>query len=581
MKQIAQLSLILLVGVWTALGQNAERNAPRTPPTAKSAAPSAPSQGAASIGEGPEVTIVENLKGVVIVDAPKTINPAGARGVSGLLVRGPGFLIDTKFAAVVAPYLGAKLTNKKLAQLQQDIILFARKKDYPVVDVLFEEQEIVDGVIQVTVLVGKAGKVTIRNVGEPYFSSEYVASNMRLHDGDTIRESTLLDDINWLNRNPFRQVDVKMKAGEVGKVDLDVDVKDRYPFRAYFGFEDSLTRVLDSRMWYAGFNWGDAFKLGRDHQLNYQFSGSTDIRRMQSHSASYLIPLPWRHNLTLYGSHTDVEPDMAVLGFPGLQQKGESWQLSARYEVPLPRMGPVTSDLSVGFDYKNTDNNLEFGGTNVFKRPTEIGQIPVGYHGYVPDAYGQTTFGGTVFFSPGGLFNHNTDTDFGLTRFNGTKASYYYVRLEGERDTKLPWGFTWVLKGTVQLTDDALLPSEQIGVGGYSTVRGYEERFANGDHGWVINNELRTPSWKITNLTGNPETGDYLQFLLFYDAGSASLAYALNTDDIHVDLSAVGAGLRYTIARNASLRLDYGYQLQHDLYSGRHQRGHVGFQFNF
>ncbi len=581
MKLLTQFSLVLLLGALSASGQNAERNAPRTPAPAKSTAPATPDAGQSTLGEGPEVTIVEKLKGIVIVDAAKTINPAGARGVSGLLVRGPAFLIDTRFAAVVAPYLGAKLTNKKLAQLQRDIILFARKKDYPVVDVLFEEQEIVDGVVQITVLVGKAGKIAIHNEGEQYFSNEFVASQIRLHEGEPIKESDLLGDINWLNRNPFRQVDVKLKPGEVGRVDLDVDVKDRYPFRVYMGFEDSLTRVLDSRMWYVGFNWGNAFKLDRDHQLNYQFSASTDIRRMQSHSASYIIPLPWRHTFTIYGSHTDVEPDLTALGFSGLQQRGESWQLSARYGIPLPRILGVDSEVTAGFDYKNADNNLEFGGTNVFARPTEIGQFSLGYHGAVNDPYGQTTFGVTGVYSPGGLFNHNNDTDFGLTRFNGTKANYYYVRLDGERDTKLPWGFTWVLKGTIQLTDDALLPSEQIGVGGYSTVRGYEERLANGDHGWVINNELRTPAWRISNITGDPETGDNLQFLIFYDAGSASFAYSLTTDPIHNDLSSVGAGLRFTVGRNATLRLDYGYQLSDRELSGRHQRGHVGFQLNF
>ncbi len=578
MKRILHFSLILLLGAATALAQNTERNAPRVPQGAAPARPAAPM--GAAIADGPEITIVETLKGVVIVDQPRTINRAGARGISGLLVKGPGFLIDTSFAGVIAPYLGTKLTNKKLASLQADIIRFCRKKDHPVVDVLFEEQEIVDGVIQVTVIVGKVGRVQLKNEGDQFFKSSVISKQFRLREGEDIRESTLVGDINWINRNPFRTIDVKLKPGDVGKVDLDVDVKDRLPIRGYMGFEDSLTRLLDSRLWYVGFNWGNAFEL--DHQLNYQFSASTDFNRLNAHSMSYVIPINrWRHTLTLYGSQTGVEPNMAVLGFPLLRQRGESWQASVRYGIPLPRLfGRLDSEVTLGFDYKAADNNLEFGGTNVFMRPTDIGQFTAGVRGFVPDAYGSTAIGGTFVKSPGGIFPRNNDTAFILTR-PGTTASYYYARVDGERTTKLPLGFTWVLKATAQMTDDALLPSEQIGIGGFSTVRGYEERIANGDHGWLVNNELRTPAWQVSNMTGNPDTGDKLQFLVFYDAGSTALSYYLITDDPHRDLASVGAGLRFTVGKNMSLRIDYGHQITERYLSGRSNRGHVGLQFAF
>lgn len=579
MKRIIHLTLLLLLGVLPVQAQNQERTAPRTPQGAKAASPAAPVTQAGSIGDGPEVTIVDPLKGIVIVDKARTINRAGARGISGLLVKGPAFLIDTSFAGVVAPYLGTKLTNKKLAALQGDIIRFCRKKDHPVIDVMFEEQEIVDGVIQVTVIVGKVGRVDLKNEGDQFFKSSVISQQFRLRAGDDILESTLIEDINWINRNPFRTVDVKLKPGEVGKVDIDVEVKDRLPLRAYMGFEDSLTRLLESRMWYVGFNWGNAFQL--DHQFNYQFSASTDFNRLNSHSLSYVIPLKWRHTLTFYGSRTEVEPNMAILGFPALTQQGESWQGSVRYGIPIPRLfGRVDSEVSLGFDYKASDNNLEFGGTNVFNRPTDIGQFSVGYRLSIPDANGATMIGGTFVKSPGGLFSRNNDKSFILTR-PGATASYYYARVEGERNTKLPWGFTWVLKATAQLTDDTLLPSEQIGVGGFSTVRGYEERTANGDHGWVVNNELRTPAWQISNFTGNPETGDKLQFLAFFDAGSTALSTSLPTDDPHRDLASVGAGLRYTMGKNMTLRIDYGHQVNERNLSGRNNRGHVGLQLAF
>ena len=60
----------------------------------------------------------------------------------------------------------------------------------------------------------------------------------------------------------------------------------------------------------------------------------------------------------------------------------------------------------------------------------------------------------------------------------------------------------------------------QIGIGGFSTVRGYEERQLNTDDGFILNTEIRTPflpcfpkSW------GRKEYSEGLQFLVFLDYG--------------------------------------------------------------
>ena len=572
------MTLGLAVSASAVFGQNAERNAPKVPkPAAVAGSLAAPALAVDSAAG--DTTIVPELKGVVIVDKPKTINPAGAKGVTGLKVGGPDFLLDREFAGVVVPYLGKPFTNRKLTELQRDIIVFCRKKDHPVVDVLFEEQEIVDGVIQITVLDGKLGKVAIRNEGEQWFKDKFILSNIRLHEGDSLVESKLVEDINWLNRNPFREVDIKLRQGEVGRVDLDVEVRDQRPFRPYLGYEDSLTRILGDHLFFVGFNWGNAF--GWDHQLNYQFSTDIGFQHIRSHSGSYVIPLPWRHTVTIFGSYTDVNPDISKLGFPGVTQKGSSYQTSLRYTVPLPKLWKIEHDIAVGADFKRSDNNLEFGGTNVFSRPAEIVQFNAGYRGSAADPYGKTTMSAQAYVSPGGFTGVNNNTNFNSVR-QGAVADYYYVRLDAERQTRLPWDFTLVGKGTFQFSDANLLPSEQMGLGGYSTIRGYEERLANGDEGYILNAEVWTPVIKTGNLLGKPEWKDTLQFLAFYDYGSVKFnTVTPGSSNANSNLSSVGGGLRYSVSRNFSLRFDYGIQLTERELSSRHSRGHLGAQLSF
>ena len=186
------------------------------------------------------------------------------------------------------------------------------------------------------------------------------------------------------------------------------------------------------------------------------------------------------------------------------------------------------------------------------------------------DPYGRTSIGLQGYYSPGGLYGHNEDEDFNAAH-PGAEADYFYGRLTLERITRLPWDFSLVLRGTGQAASGNLIASEQLGVGGFNSVRGYEEREVNGDRGFYGNLELRTRSFSLMQMfskskwVNNMKLVDQLQFLAFMD-------YGLVEEIEHVDPTAgvttshlwsVGGGLRYTINRYLNVRFDYGVQL-HD-----------------
>ena len=133
--------------------------------------------------------------------------------------------------------------------------------------------------------------ITINNEGKKWFSDMFISEQVRLHPGDEIESTRLNEDLNWLNTNPFRQVNVAFKQGEeLALTDLELQVDDRLPLRGYFGYENSGTRFTGENRLLAGFNWGNAF--GLDHQLNYQYSTDIEFDLVKAHSASYLAPLP-------------------------------------------------------------------------------------------------------------------------------------------------------------------------------------------------------------------------------------------------------------------------------------------------
>lgn len=527
---------------------------------------------------GDELTIPK-LNGVIIVKSEGEVKKEGAPATTGLVVRDIPLLQGKDFAAVVAPYLGQPMSENKIRDLEDDIVLYCRSKNRPLVDVILLDQAIQNGVIQLWLLEGKVGRVIVENEGHKWFKDAFILSEIRLRHDDSLDAAKLQSNLDWLNRNPFREVSAQFKQGQpIGHADVVLKVRDQFPLRGYVGYEDTGARFVGEDRFLAGFNWGNAF--GLDHQLNYQYTTDTDFKLVKAHSASYVAPLPWHHTLTFFGSYVDANADFGAVA-PGTSSKGLSYQASMRYSAPLPVVGKYQHEVSGGLDFKRSNNNFEFGGTTSLPSDTHVLQAELGYSGLMPDAFGQTSFGLEGYYSPGGLTDNNNDLHFNQLR-QKAKAHYLYGRLSAQRVTRLPYDFTLVIKGTAQASNQRLLPSEQLGVGGYSTVRGYEERLANGDEGWILNNELRTPALKLGSFFENPDIeADYLQFLVFFDYGSIHTVDRVVGDPKDASLASVGAGLRYTLSKNLTARFDYGYQLMDRDLSKKHSRAHIGVVASF
>jgi hemolysin activation/secretion protein len=155
-------------------------------------------------------------------------------------------------------------------------------------------------------------------------------------------------------------------------------------------------------------------------------------------------------------------------------------------------------------------------------------------------------------------FNHSED--FNALRTDA-KSHYFYGRINAERITRLPWNFSWLLSAWGQYSTDRLLPSEELALGGYNTIRGYDERVLLGDTGWIINNEIRSPSIPLANILNFPGVSDQLQFLGFFDYGYLHVINAQPGEPANPTLYSTGVGLRYSLRHNFSLRFDYGFPL--------------------
>lgn len=498
--------------------------------------------------------MLAKLEGVVVVDDPKQVVAEGLSGVSGVRIKGPAVLEQAELKEKLASYLGRPLTKESKAGLVADIVRFMRRQGKPLVNVTTPPQEITGGVLQVLVLEGEVGEIRVK--GGRWFGS--VADRIRPQKGAALDLEALREDLDWVNRNPFRSVDlVYAKSAELGKTDLVFRQTDRFPLRVYTGYEDSGTALTGHDRWLAGLNWGSVF--GTEGIFSYQFlTDPSNFRRFRVHSGSYAHPLPWRHVVTAYYSRVDTRVDIP----PFFKLLGFSWQTGVRYEVPLPRLGGYKHAATAGFDFKRANNALAFGGTQVFDKTTEVAEWSLGYNSSLGDRLGRTTLRVALFASPGAWTGNNSRESFSASRA-GAEARYAYAKVEVNRTTRLPCDFALVNLLTFQKASANLLGSEQLGFGGYDTIRGYDSRVLNTDEGYLLSNELRAPAFGVlSRLPKGARVSDRLQLLAFADYGVGSNKHLLANERNATVLFGAGPGLRYTIAPYLTVRADYGWQLR-------------------
>lgn len=444
----------------------------------------------ASNSVDPNSVLVSSLNGIRIVPRTQAVSEGPLSGVTGIV--NDGVVLPEKVARVLEGYLGQPMSMASLNQMVREAIIAYRGSDMPVIDVLVPEQEVTTGVLQLVVIEGRVGDIIVE--GNEYTTSEALENEIRLQRGQIIRESVLLEDLAWINKNPFRRVDLIYSPGiDYGSTDLILRTEEISPLTFYMGYEDSGTLLLGQDRLIAGVNWGGPLFFDTDSVVSYQFTSDLDDQAdLRAHSGVWTSFLPWRHIFTLLGATVTSDATVFVDG-EELNSGGTNRQASGRYTIPLPAFSSFTQELELGVDLKSSNSDLFFGGLEVFDTTTEIIQFGLGYNIVQRDRYGMTTLDTELIWSPGDMNDRNTSDVFDTQRL-GASADYVYGRARINRTFYLPQG--WSLFGRLegQLANSNLLASETLGAGGYDTVRGFEMRLLRGDQGIVGSLELRTPS---------------------------------------------------------------------------------------
>jgi len=525
-----------------------------------------------------------DLVSLILVDRPQDV-VSSPRLEPGINVENVILLQDPAFAALMQPFLNRPLSQKLIANIRDEIVKFYRSKKRPLVTVSVLPQEITKGVLQLVVTQFRIGE--IKTVGNLWTSDDYILRNIQLSPGDEIASDKLVEDTNWLNLNPYRNLTAVFEPGrKPGETNLTLRSRETRPWSVYAGYANSGTPSTDRNRTILGFNVANV--LMTDSQLAYQLTTSPNVwygggdifggagkPDYLSQSATYFIPLPWRHKVNLQASNVKTN---ATLTAP-FTQSNETTQVYGEYAVPVSSSGPLRVEIYGGIDLKNQKTDVFFAGATARKTTLNIVQGVIGTRAQVTHRLGVAGFDVRGIFSPGGVVGNNNDAAFAAASTN-PNASSSYSYFYGKFNQVTPvfgTGFALQTNLTLQLSGKALPGIEQLTLGGAATVRGYNELEVSGDKGVIFSNELRTPPFKILSR-GSSRIEDQAVLYGFLDYGYARDRFAGVTHQ----LAGVGVGVDYSLNNYLQMSLSYGNALKNSIRTEKgEQRGNINVTFKY
>ena len=513
------------------------------------------------------------LKQIILGDTELLQKPDSVSGTSFLVVSPSlSFFNSADLSKRLESARDRLIDETLLAAIKEVVDTFARQHDLPAAAATIPAQDFSSGIVRLALDLGKIRNIQIQ--GNRWFSESLLREKLRIQRGEQIRVSDLNQSLTWTNTNPYRRVRMHIEpVPNSAEADLIIGVQDRLPIRLIAAYDNTGNDLLGENRYTAGVSYGNVW--GLDHQASYNFSTTDNPKFFRAHSVEYRAPFRWRHVLSATASYVEVNPTFLEGYFT---QKGRSLSAELKYVVPFA-WRKWQGEANGGITFRQTNNNLEFGGTPVLGEKLDILTANVSAALLREDARGRWVLTTNLVGSPGYLTARSKRQVYENSRY-GADPAFIYGQLSAIRLTRLTPTLTSSLRTVYQLASTNLVPSEQLSLGGLATIRGYKERILSGDGGLTLTHELQQRFPSITWSKRHPALDTAGVF--FWDYGRATVKKPIpagpgrasqNKSDY---IASVGLGLRASIGSNFSAAVDVGRQLEEIEIPGEpHHRVHV------
>ena len=373
-------------------------------------------------------------------------------------------LTETEIKRITDSYKGKKVSLQDLYDMTEAINKLYEEKGYAICRAYLPPQRIHEGVVQIKLLEGKTGNVTIS--GLRHTRKGYVANRIKLEPGKVANTDTLNDQLQRFNATNDVQLRIQVHAGEKpATTDYEIMAFEPKNNQTVSLYVDNHGYDTSGR-WREGIFYTVRSLTGqRDAlRLSYLRSNGTNVV-----GANYSMPVNNRGTMLDFDYGTNTTK--IIKGNLRDSVKGHAYAASVTLRHPLRIDEKRRDEIGIQFLHQNSQTDY----------------TPASYK-WVDDT--RNTWAPYISFTHYGkssVFYHKHS--FSYTRFhnlNGTGDNYPIYRLDALYQKQLPGGQMLNGRFNAQVASESknISSSDWFYIGGANSVRGYEESLLGGNQGF-------------------------------------------------------------------------------------------------
>jgi hemolysin activation/secretion protein len=460
-----------------------------------------------------------------------------------------------KLNQVFAGLINKPITFAQLLEARSKITQLYINVGYVTSGAYIPEQTLTDGVVQIQVIEGKLEDIQI--TGTRRLNPNYIRSRIANGASTPLNQKRLLESLQLLQLNPLIQnLSAELSVGSrPGANLLAIKVTEADTFNVQTVFDNGRSPSIGSFRRQLQVNEANLLGFGDSISLAYSNTdGSNTI------DASYSLPVNPR-NGTLTFSYGNTSANIIERPFNKLDIESASQDYELTFRQPLVQTPNQEFALGVTASRRESD---------ISSSVLEQEDIPLYLLSPGANAEGNTRVSALRFFQEWTLRNSQevvaarSQFSLGTGAFNATinetepDSRFFAWRGQAQWVRLLAPDTLLLIRGDLQVASTTLLASEQFGLGGINSVRGYRQDLLLADNGALASVELRLPIVRV------PQWNGVMQVTTFGDIGTAwnnSLSREENNTNTTNTLASVGLGLRWLQGNNFTATVEWGIPL--------------------
>ncbi|MDR1424869.1 MAG: ShlB/FhaC/HecB family hemolysin secretion/activation protein [Azoarcus sp.] len=456
--------------------------------------------------------------------------------IAHISIEGAHLMTEARQRALVAPFEGRCLETAQFNELLKAFTQYYLDRGYITTRAYLPEQDLSSGELKILIIEGQLQKI---ERGENAPSTREIYMSLPGGEGDLLNLRPLEQMLDQLGRLPSRQAKIDIVPGtETGQSNIKLEGEAQKSWRVSLARDNSGQKSTGRQQWRTSIYWDSP--LGLADQLILIGGRDADTqkwRRSNNQSIHYGVPYGWWTFSYAYSrNYYQAENEAPGLGF-SFKTDGTSNTHQLRAERILHRDATSKTGASAGLSHMRSRNYFEGELLEVSSQHLSELQIGVNHGRRIGGAFVNLDLGWQrgvgMLDAQGRGHPHGSEPDAHYNKYT-LAISYLHPFTLKEQ----PFSFESLAYG--QHTRDALFSLQRFGLGGLSSVRGFDEQLITGNSGGYWRNQLRwrhNPGWET--LRRYVET---FSVALGYDTGA--IARNKRTGDGFESLS--GAALELT-----------------------------------